>query len=201
MEGASEEIAASSGQDLQSVSLQTAQPSNFPQPQPINQQMPDYQQPPSYQQPSGYQQAPSNQQTTWPQQPQALPQTKKSGMGVIWTVILGILAIPVGLPLAIALVAVIISVLAVLFSLLVSLAAIVLSFFVTGIVSGISGFIFLFSSTPVGLFYLGSGFALIGLSFLFAIAFWQLGMLSIKGVARLFNAIRKKLTRKEMVAK
>ena len=149
--------------------------------------------PPGQQWTSGQQQTPGYQQT-----PPAKP--KKTGIGVIWTVVLAILAIPVGLPLAIGLCAVIFALLVALFALLFSLAAVVLALFVSGILAGIVGFFFLFSNFPIGLFYLGSGAVLIGVSLLFGYGFWQLQRLCIKGVARLFNAIRVKLTKKERVA-
>ena len=156
-----------------------------PPPPPAPAYQPGYQ--PGYQPPQGN-----------PQQPPAQAQPKqKSGIGVVWTVILAILAIPVGIPLAAVLFALIVSVLAVLFSLLVSLAAIVFSFGVGGLASFIAGFFLLFASFPVGLFYLGSGLFLMGLAICLGIAFWYLWRAAIRGVAKLFNSIRKRLTKKE----
>jgi len=173
---------------------------------PSNQQATGYQQAPGYKQTTGYQQAPTYQQTTSHQyvpgyQPSAAPQKAKSGIGVIWTVILAILAIPVGIPVAAALFAVIVSVSATLFAVLVALAAVVIAFFVTGVVSVVVGIFFLFTNPPIGLFYLGAGLGLLGVSILVGIGFTQLARLCIKAVAKLFNAIRKKLTKKEKVAK
>jgi uncharacterized membrane protein len=112
-------------------------------------------------------------------------------------VVIAILAIPVGLPLAISLFAVIISVLAVLFSFLVALAAAVIALLVAGVATGAAGFFLLFVNTPTGMFYFGAGLVSLGFAILLGIAFWLLGRLCITGVAKLFNSIRKKLTKKE----
>jgi uncharacterized membrane protein len=127
--------------------------------------------------------------------PQAKPQ--KSGIGVIWTVILAILAIPIGIPLAIAVIVVIFAVLVALGAILVSLIAVVVAFLVASILSWIVGFCLLFTEFATGLFYLGVGLVASGLCILFGMAFWQLGKLCIRGVARLFNSIRKRLTKRE----
>jgi uncharacterized membrane protein len=121
----------------------------------------------------------------------------KSGLGVVWTVILAILAIPIGVPLAIAVIALVFAVFVTLISLFFALGAVVVGFLATGILSWIVGFLLLFSDFSIGLFYLGIGFAAAGLCLLCGMAFWRLGKLSVKGIARLFNAIRKKLARRE----
>jgi uncharacterized membrane protein len=124
----------------------------------------------------------------------------RSGFSVVWTVILAILAIPIGVPLAVAVIAVIFSVLVTLVALLATFAAVVVSLLAVGVLSGVIGFYFLFSEFSTGVFYLGMGFAATGASILCGMAFWKLGKLSVRGVARLFNAIRKKLTRRERSA-
>jgi uncharacterized membrane protein len=133
------------------------------------------------------------------QQGQPQGQKKKSELGIIWAVILGILAIPVGIPLAIALVLLIFSVLITLFSLLISLGAVALGLFIAGIIFVFAGIFLLFVSPPVGIFYIGSGLVVLGFFVLLAVAFGVLGRLSIRGVAKLFNAIRVKLSRRERV--
>ncbi|MCL1797983.1 MAG: DUF1700 domain-containing protein [Eggerthellaceae bacterium] len=162
----------------------------------VHQQVPEYRQAPGYP-PAGYQQG-GAQVPPPPQPPQPQAQTtEKSGIGVVWTVVLAILAIPVGLPVAATLFALIVSLLATLFAVLVSFAAVVVSFFAAGIALVVGGIILLFTNFAVGLFYFGSGLILFGLSVLLGIAFWQLGRLCIIGIAKLFNALRIKLAKKE----
>ncbi|MDR0347149.1 MAG: DUF1700 domain-containing protein [Coriobacteriales bacterium] len=120
--------------------------------------------------------------------------------GVLITVILAILAIPIGLPLVIAVIALIFAVFVSLAALFFAFAATVLALLVTGLITVIVGFLLLFSNFAVGLFYMGVGLALIGLCILAGLGFWKLGRLCIKGVAKLFNAIRKKLTKRERSA-
>jgi uncharacterized membrane protein len=127
--------------------------------------------------------------------PQSPP--RKSGIGVVWTVVLAILAIPVGVPLAITVIALIFAVLVTLAALLFSLIVTVVALLAAGILSAVAGFTYLFSNFAVGLFYLGAGLVALGLCILVGMGFWQLGKLCVKGVAKLFNAIRKKLTKKE----
>jgi uncharacterized membrane protein len=126
--------------------------------------------------------------------------TRKSGIGVVWTVILAILAIPIGIPLAIAVVSVIFAVLVTLISLLFSFLVVVVALFAAGILSTIVGLFFLFSDFAVGLFYTGSGLMLLGICVLTGMGLWHLGKLCIKGVAKLFNSIRRKLTKQERSA-
>jgi uncharacterized membrane protein len=187
------DIAMSSPPPLFSQQVFEHQHAQDQQPGFANQQPPAPQQTPGYQQVYPYQPYPGYQQVP------AAPPKRKSGIGVIWTVILAILAIPVGLPLAAALFVVIVSVLAGLFAILVSLAAVVISLFATGLLAGIVGLFLLFSSFSTGLFYLGLGLVLIGISVFFGIGFWQLARVCIKGVAKFFNSIRKRLTKKERV--
>ncbi len=170
---------------------------------PYAQNTTDYQQSTAqstYQPGQTYQQQAPGYQGSYSQPGQAQPQKRKSEMGVVWAVVLAILAIPVGIPLAAALVGIIIAVLATLFSLLIALFAVVISLFVAGVVSLVMGIIMMFSSPPVGLFYVGSGLVIFGFFILLAIAFVVLARLAIRGVAKLFNAIRVKLSRRERVS-
>ncbi|MDR2587483.1 MAG: hypothetical protein LBC23_04390 [Coriobacteriales bacterium] len=122
---------------------------------------------------------------------------KKSEMGVVWTVVLALLAIPVGVPLAIALIAVVFALFVTLGALLFSLAAVVVAFLVAAILCGLVGIYLLFADFVTGLFYLGTSLVTMGLCILFGMAFWQLGKLCIQGVAHLLNTIRKRLTQRE----
>ncbi|MDR0350128.1 MAG: DUF1700 domain-containing protein [Coriobacteriales bacterium] len=131
------------------------------------------------------------------------PQSAKKplGLNTVWIIILAILAIPLGIPLAATLIGLIVTVLALLFALFVTFVALVVSFAAVGLVAGVSGISLLFVNPPVGLFYLGGGLALCGLAILAAMAFLQLGRLCVRGVAWLFNSIRKKLTKRERGAR
>ncbi|HBT95828.1 MAG TPA: hypothetical protein DEB24_07010 [Coriobacteriia bacterium] len=144
-------------------------------------------------QPYQRQQAPGAQ--TAPQ-----PEKKKSDMGIVWAVLLGILALPVGIPLAIALFALILAVLLMLFALLITLGVAVIALAIAGVVSVFTGIVLLFVSPPAGIYYIGSGLVGLGFFILLAIAFGALARFAIRGVAKLFNAIRVKLSRKERVA-
>jgi uncharacterized membrane protein len=126
------------------------------------------------------------------------PQAKNdSGLKTIGIVLLAIFAIPVGIPLAIALISVVFGLLVALIAVLVSLFAVAAAFLATGIVACVIGFFFLFSEFAVGLFYLGVGLVTLGFCILVAIGCWYLAKLCIKGIAKLFNVIRKKLTKRE----
>jgi uncharacterized membrane protein len=92
-------------------------------------------------------------------------------------------------------------VLVTLVSLLFSFAVVVVALLAAGIFSAIAGFFLLFSNFAAGLFYLGAGLLLLGLCILVGMLLWRLGKLCVKGVAKLFNAIRKKLTKKERGAR
>ncbi|MDR1185259.1 MAG: hypothetical protein LBK67_10770, partial [Coriobacteriales bacterium] len=139
-------------------------------------------------------------QTTAPPPTAPPPAKSDSGLKTLWIVLLAIFAIPVGLPLAIALVAVIFGLLVALFAILVPLFAVAVSFLAVGILACIIGFFFLFSEFAVGLFYMGMGLVTLGLCILVGMGCWYLAKLCVKGIARLFNAIRKKLTKKEGIA-
>ncbi|MDR2715995.1 MAG: DUF1700 domain-containing protein [Coriobacteriaceae bacterium] len=135
-----------------------------------------------------------------PQAPAYAQPMEKSDFKVVWTVILAILAIPVGLPVAAALLAVIVAVLVSLVAVLVSFAGIAVSFFASGAFAGVAGLFLLFTDFAVGVFYVGVGLIALGISILLVIAFWQLGSLCVRGVARLFNTIRLKLAARERTA-
>jgi uncharacterized membrane protein len=124
----------------------------------------------------------------------------KSGISVIWAVVVGILAIPVGIPLAAALFALIVAVIVSLFAVLFSLCVTALALFAAGLLAFVAGFVLLFSDFATGLFYMGSGLVVLALFVLLSMGCWQLGKLCVRGVARLFNAIRKRLAKRERTA-
>ncbi|MDR3315777.1 MAG: hypothetical protein LBS98_04800 [Coriobacteriales bacterium] len=133
--------------------------------------------------------------------PQQEAPKKNSTPKVILIVILAIFALPVGVPLLVSAVAVIIAMLAGLASVLIGFAAVVFSLLATGVVAVVIGLVLLFSDFATGLFYLGGGFALLGVSLLFGALFYKLGGVCVKGVAKFFNWIRLKLSKKERGAK
>jgi uncharacterized membrane protein len=120
---------------------------------------------------------------------------KRSGIGAVWVVVLGIFALPIGLPIAIAVFAVVIAVLIVLFAVLVSLFACVISLLVAGILSTVAGFSLLGTEFATAIFYIGSGFFSIGLAFFLGLLFLKFGRASIHGVAKLFNKIRLRISK------
>jgi uncharacterized membrane protein len=161
---------------------------------------PPYQRPPQgqppYQQP--YQQQPQGQPPYQQYAPQGAPPAPKktSAMSTVLIVLLAIFALPLGVPLGIVIVALIITLFAVVFVLLISFMATVVGFLVSGVLVTICGFILLFIDFSAGLFYLGCGLAAIGLMLLFGVLFAKLTQLIVKGIALLFNAIRRAVSKK-----
>ncbi|MDR2196977.1 MAG: DUF1700 domain-containing protein [Coriobacteriales bacterium] len=162
--------------------------------------------PPAYAPPAG---TPPSQPSWRPWQPtsqQPAPQQStqssgtKSAMPVVLIVLLAIFALPIGLPLAAAVLALVIAVFAGLLALFVAFIAMVIALLVCGVLASVCGFILLFSEFAAGLFYLGFGIASLGLSLLLAFGFIKLGHLLIKGVAYLFNNIRRRLSKKNTEA-
>lgn len=80
-----------------------------------------------------------------------------SSMRVIWIIILGLFAIPSAIPLAIGLIGVLIGIFAAIFGLFVGFLGTIIGFVIGGIVAVFTGIFTMFSSLPVGLFYLGTG--------------------------------------------
>jgi len=122
------------------------------------------------------------------------PAKQSSGLKVALLVLLAILALPIGLPLAIVVVALFIVVMAVLASVVIAIGAITVALFAYGLVSTVCSVILLFSSFPVGLFYLGAGLASLGLSLLMVLATIAVAKATGKALAYIFNAIRRRLS-------
>ncbi|MDR0886504.1 MAG: DUF1700 domain-containing protein [Clostridiales Family XIII bacterium] len=115
---------------------------------------------------------------------------RKRNAGVVWAVVLGILALPVGLPILISVLAVMFSICIVIFAVLLSLAVSGIAVCVSGLAIAVIGAIVLPQSIATGLFMIGSGLACIGLGILLSIATFYLSKYSGKGIAYLFNSIR-----------
>jgi uncharacterized membrane protein len=179
---------------------QTRQGQDRRQPQGRQPYQQPYQQQPQGQPPNQqpYQQQPQGQPPYQQYAPQATPQAPKktSAMSTVLIVLLAIFALPLGLPLGIVIVALIITLFAVVFVLLISFMATVVGFLISGVLVTICGFILLFIDFSAGLFYLGCGLAAIGLMLLFGVLFAKLTQLIVKGIALLFNAIRRAVTKK-----
>ncbi|MCL2632393.1 MAG: hypothetical protein FWD45_04840 [Coriobacteriia bacterium] len=131
---------------------------------------------------------------SYPQANSAAPE-KKSALGVIGVVLIAIFALPIGLPIAAAVIGLVVALFATVGSLIVAVLATGISLMVASVAAIVVGFILLFTSWPVGLFYLGGGLVLFGLALLFNLAMFHLLRVIFKGIAMLFNSIRKRLSR------
>ncbi|MDR0308838.1 MAG: hypothetical protein LBH87_02785 [Coriobacteriales bacterium] len=134
--------------------------------------------------------------------PNAIPEPaaaakKRSTLGTVAVVILAIFALPIGVPLAITILALVIALIAVVGSLCIAAVAVVLSLGVTAVATFVSGIALLATSWPIGLFYIGAGLVVFGLTLLVGLGLFYLIRLTLKGMARLFNAIRKRLSRRK----
>lgn len=123
---------------------------------------------------------------------------KKTGLATAWTVLLAVLALPIGLPVAIAIAAVAISLIIVALSLVISLFAIVLSVIVAAITSLISGIVLIFTAPAVGVFYLGCGLLGIGLGYMMLVGVYNLSKKLFIWIARLINKMRVRQQNKKM---
>ncbi|MCL1879791.1 MAG: hypothetical protein FWF71_04120 [Actinomycetia bacterium] len=135
-----------------------------------------------------------------PNQASPAPEKKRSTARTILIVILAIFALPIGAPLAIAIIALA-------FSLIITIGAVLLSILVAGLSVGlaalatiIGGSMLLFESWPHGLFLIGAGLIVLSLSLLFDMGVFHLIRLALKGIARMFNAIRKKLSKRTQLS-
>ena len=117
------------------------------------------------------------------------PKVKK-GISAVWLAILGVFAIPVGVPLAIAAFVIIIAILIVIFSVIISFFAVAISFIAGGAASIILGFWVITSGPMTTLFLIGSGLVLMALGYFIWIFMVWLSKVSLKGIATLFNRIR-----------
>lgn len=123
-------------------------------------------------------------------------------MNTVLIILLGVFALPIGLPLAIAVVAVLFSVAMVAISLLVTGVALVAALGVSGLAILVVGVYAVVSGGPlVGFAMVGAGLFCIGLTLLTAIGSFALTRLLMKQTARLFRKIYMSATSRKKEAK
>jgi len=106
-------------------------------------------------------------------------------MSTVLVVVLGIFALPVGLPIAIAIFAVLLALTVTVFAVVVSLGATALALFAGGIVGIVSGFVAIIQGLPLfGISFIGASFTLVGLSILGAIALFYIFRAMFRGIVR-----------------
>lgn len=121
---------------------------------------------------------------------------KSHKVSAIWAVILGIFALPVGLPLAITAVVLLATLVIVAAVVILSLFVSVLAIGLSGIACLVAGVVLLFTSFASGLYYVGIGLLGIGLSTLFCILVAGLARVTGRGMTNLANIIRLRMKRK-----
>ena len=119
----------------------------------------------------------------------------KSPLSVIAIVLIAIFALPIGVPLAAAILGLVIALFATVGSLVVAAVATGVALTVASIVAIVIGFISLFSHWATGLFYIGVGLTVLSLTLLFDLAMFYLLRWTFKGIAMMFNVIRKRLSK------
>lgn len=111
-------------------------------------------------------------------------------MSTVFIVLLGILALPIGLPIAIAVFAVVFSLFVTVFALVVSLGATVFGLFAGGLVGIAYGISVIIQGNPLfGVGFVGASFILTGISVLGGFAVYYLFRVTIKGIARLCRGL------------
>ncbi|MDR2156675.1 MAG: DUF1700 domain-containing protein [Clostridiales Family XIII bacterium] len=114
----------------------------------------------------------------------------RGGISAVWFAVLGIFAIPIGLPVAV-------SGCVLVFTLLVSVLVVFVSFFAVaialcafGLGSIVCGFLIVPDGLPSAIFYVGMGLASAALGLMTNIAVYKLLKGTLQGIARRFNRIR-----------
>jgi len=125
------------------------------------------------------------------------PKVKK-GISAVWFAVIGVFALPIGLPIAIALFCIVLALFIVLFAVLFSLYAAAISVLVSGFATALLGCIILPQGLWSGLFYIGGGLLALGIGIMLFIAVTALTRVSLKGIAKLFNAIRFRKVNKQV---
>ena len=92
---------------------------------------------------------------------------RKLALSVLWTVILAVFAVPVGLPIAVAVAVVAIALLVVIFSLVIAFGATAIGLFAGGIAAVLGSVLALFQNAPLALTMFGSALVIIGLGIMF----------------------------------
>lgn len=117
-------------------------------------------------------------------------------LSAIALVFLGICALPVALPLSIAAVAVAFAVLVTAAALVFALVVFVGAILMAGILMIISGFGVLLSDPAVGIFYIGWGLAILGISTILVVLTYIIACVMVSGILKLINYIRVKIQKK-----
>ncbi|MDR2610857.1 MAG: DUF1700 domain-containing protein [Clostridiales Family XIII bacterium] len=117
------------------------------------------------------------------------PKVKK-GISAVWFALLGVFALPIGLPVMIALFCVVFALLITVFALIFAFYGTAIGVFFGGIAVVIAGLLVIPQSFATALFYIGGGLALIGIGILLCIGVSALTRVTLKGIAKFFNALR-----------
>ena len=119
-------------------------------------------------------------------------------LNTVLLVILGVFALPIGLPLAFALIMVLFSVGMVGVSLVIAAVLLLLTLGVTGIILIITGFAAVVASAPLsGFALIGSGLICAGLGLLSGVGAWALMRVLIRGCVKLFRNIYMSVTKRK----
>jgi len=126
---------------------------------------------------------------------QAGSSPSKKGVA-LWTVILGICALPVAFPLIIIALSAVFIILVLAATFVFTLAVLVGTAYFTGFVIFAAGISVLISYPAVGIFYIGVGLAILGISLLSTIITFIIAHAVINGIVKLVNYIRVKVQQK-----
>jgi len=111
-------------------------------------------------------------------------------MSTVLLVLLGILALPIGLPIAIAVLAIVFSLLITVFSIVVSLGATVFALFAGGLVGIVYAITVIIQGSPLfGIVFIGVSFVLVGISVLGGIGIYHLFRIMFRAIVRCFRAL------------
>lgn len=122
----------------------------------------------------------------------------KKGISAIWVVILGILALPVAFPLILIAGLLAFALLAVVAALIFTFIVVIAAFLFAGIMVIAAGIGVLFIVPAVGIFYLGCGLAVIGISIVAAALAVIIVQAVINGLLKLLNYIRVNIQKKHV---
>lgn len=127
----------------------------------------------------------------------APPQQSSSGLKVLLIVLLAIFAIPIGVPVAAAIFGLVVALFSTLLGFIVAVVATAFTLILGGVFGLVVGGMLIPLGEPaIGVFYIGMGLAVLGLGLLFSLAMYELIRVIFKGLALLFNAIRRRLFKK-----
>jgi len=118
--------------------------------------------------------------------------TKKNGIKIVWIAILGLFALPIGLPLAITLAMIPISLFIALFSVVVAVGASAIALFVSGVVAIILSPFVLVQDFGFGLIVIGYGLLSVGIGLLFA----KLITMLFSGFPKIARLVSRKILRR-----